>query len=143
MKTAKRLLSLLAVVLLCASFAVPAFAQGAEAEREWQNILAKHPRLRANPSMVNDPKFLKVEPGVASWLDHHPRVRAEAAQQGAWDRGGTWRNPEWWHKNDPNWMRANHPEWARSHPEWAEHREAEHGHGHRHDHDRHHDHDHH
>jgi hypothetical protein len=112
--------SLLLAVILCVVVAAPAFAQTAKSERELQNILQRHPKLAANPSLVNNPNWQRNNPEVYDWFQKHPKIMAQTRHMGAWQTNGTWREPNWWFQNNPNWVYQNQPNWIQQNPNWRQ-----------------------
>ncbi len=41
-----------------------------------------------------------------------------AAEAGLKDKGGVWRNSEYWHEHHPEWVYKYHPDWAVEREEW-------------------------
>jgi hypothetical protein len=136
MKHRMPICSFLAALLLSSVFAVSARAQTPQVEAQVQNILATHPEAGMNPSLLNDPGWLKQHPDVDRFMADHPNVRRQVASGdfggwGAYDENHGWHPATWWHQNHPDWVYANHPEWAdrngwaetdyRAHPEWFKH----------------------
>jgi len=117
MKT-KSLFMLIAIFAF--AFTAPAFAQSAKTESTLESILAKHRRLAANPSLVNNPTWQKEHPDVYAWFKHHPRAMAEASRRGAWEPNGTWHEPDWWYRNNPNWVYQNRQDWIQQNPQWRQ-----------------------
>jgi hypothetical protein len=108
-----------ATALLCAIGMAPAFAQ--TAQQDLEQYVNSHPELKANPSLMNDPRYLASHPDLNHFLETHPQVdRARYGQYGAYDEHHHWHRAEWWHKHDPGWIESHHPDWYKNHPEWAQ-----------------------
>jgi len=103
--------------VLCA---LPAFAQNVNprAEAQLQNWMARDPRLRADPGLMDNPTYLRNHPEFAMWLQRHPNAHRQVEAMGAYDTNHVWRETGWWRQNNPNWIYQNHPEWIQNHPEW-------------------------
>lgn len=112
--------SLLLAVILCMVCAAPAFAQSQKTEQTLQTILARHPKLAANPSLVNDPNWQQRHPDAYAWFRHHPKALEQTRAMGAWEPNGTWHEPDWWYRNNPNWVYQNRPDWIERNPSWRE-----------------------
>jgi hypothetical protein len=140
-------LSFVLAAVVSIMLAAPAFAQSPKTEANLQHILAKHPKLAANPHLVNNPTWQKEHPDVYAWFEHHPEAMRQTSHAGAWETNGTWREPDWWFHNNPNWVSQNRPDWidrewwrqnhrdwvAQHHPEWAqEHQGPPYGHAYGH-----------
>jgi hypothetical protein len=104
--------------LVCAGFVAPAFAQNPQAEAEYQHYLSVHPELRANPSLINDPRWLSQHQTFVRWLNQHPYIRNQAKSMGDYDSNRQWHDADWWHRNNPDWTYDHHPEWVRANPAW-------------------------
>jgi hypothetical protein len=108
-----------ATALLCAIGMAPAFAQ--TAQQDLEQYVNSHPELKANPSLMNDPRYLANHPDLNHFLETHPQVdRARYGHSGAYDQHHHWRRASWWHEHDPRWVQTNHPDWNKNHPEWVE-----------------------
>lgn len=112
--------SLFLSAILCLMVAAPAFAQNAATDATLQRILQRHPRLAANPSLVNNPQWRKQHPNAYAWFRHHPHAMAQSTQTGAWETNGTWHDPGWWQQNSPNWVYQNRPDWIQRYPQWRQ-----------------------
>jgi hypothetical protein len=116
----KAKISIVLTAILCAALAAPAFAQSAKVEQNLQTILQRHPKLAANPSLVNNPTWQKNNPNVYAWFQHHPKAMRQTSHTGAWETNGTWHNPNWWFQNNPNWVYQNQPNWIQQNPNWRQ-----------------------
>jgi hypothetical protein len=104
----------------CVGFAMPALAQAPapQAEADLQQYISKHHEVQRNPSLLNNPEYLRNHPDLAHFIETHPNIQRQTMRMGAYDSNHQWRDPDWWHQNNPNWVAANHQEWNQSHPEW-------------------------
>lgn len=102
-------------------FGTPVFAQSSAAltETQLQDYIRTHPEVQRDPSLFDNPAYLREHPTLARFLETHPDARAQVMRMGDYDSGHHWRDADWWHQHDPNWVEAHHPEWNQSHPAWA------------------------
>jgi hypothetical protein len=104
----KRVISSILTLALSAALAAPVMAQGAPANiGSFENFLNSHPNtaaeLQANPSLINDPKWMGNHQGLEEYMAAHPDVRADVhSNPGAFvNNGGHW---SW---NNQGYVRGN------------------------------------
>ncbi len=102
----KYLIPVLAAVFF--AVAVPAFAQTARSEAEFQRYLVKHPEVRNNPSLLSNQQYLAHHPNIAKFLTEHPQVHRQALTMGVYDRGRVWRDA-----NNGSFFQPRHAEYFR------------------------------
>ena len=107
-------------LVMCALYAMPAFAQSRHTENELQHWINHDPRLQADPGLMDNPTYLRNHPNFATWLREHPGAHRQVNEMGAYDRSHQWRDTNWWRRNDPDWVYQNHRDWVDAHPEWRE-----------------------
>ena len=110
---------LASAAIACLGLGSPVFAQAPGAEADFQRYIANHPELQRDPSLMNNPSYLRAHPAFAQFLVDHPEVRQQALGMGAYDHHHHWRDADWWHRHDPGWVTQNHPEWYHAHPGWG------------------------
>jgi hypothetical protein len=80
-KRAKLALTALAAAVLSGALSASAMAQSTPLTRFDNGYLDQHPKvtgqLSANPGLADNPQFLANDPGLGSYLNSHPAVRAD------------------------------------------------------------------
>ena len=99
--------------MICSLFVGAAYAQpvNPHAEEQLQDWIAKDPRLREDPGLMDNPTYLANHPNFATWLREHPGVHRQVEEMGAYDEHHHWRDREWWKKNHADWVHQHHPHW--------------------------------
>jgi hypothetical protein len=100
-------------ILLGTAVCAPAFAGSGQAE--YDRFMSKHPKVAANPNLLNDPHYLAKHPDVREFMNQHPNLHHEAAEQGAYGANHQWHNRDWWAHNDKKWAEEHHHEWFENH----------------------------
>jgi hypothetical protein len=98
------------------------------AQQDLEQYINSNPELRADPNLINNPRYLAAHPQLQHFLETHPNVDRARYRDGAFDNDHQWRDADWWHQNDPNWVAEHHPDWNQQHPQWAN-AEEHHGYG--------------
>jgi hypothetical protein len=111
MKTRTALIA--GALMICSLFVGAAYAQpvNPHAEEQLQDWIARDPRLRADPALMDNPTYLAHHPEFATWLQHHPNAHRQVEEMGAYDEGHHWHDRDWWVHNRAEWARAHHPHW--------------------------------
>jgi hypothetical protein len=118
---------LAAAALIFALGGATCYAQ--TAQQDLEQYINSNPELRADPNLINNPRYLAAHPQLQHFLDTHPNVDRARYRGGAFDNDRQWRDADWWHQHDPNWVAEHHPNWNQEHPQWANNEEPHQGYG--------------